>query len=275
MPEGLRPAVTFITGSSFVPGMDLDVRELLTDTIKRYLDRYCDENGFDPVWGDPLVGFADARSSLFQELRTVVHPDHLMPEDILPGATIVVSYYIPYDRELAKGNISGNTASTEWAFAYALTTSIIDDLADTVATDVRALDFEAEFPTPEQYGRIEGDIVSRWSQRHVAYIAGLGAFGKNNMLITDRGCCGRFYSVVTNLDVEPDVPVEGERCLFKIDGSCGACMRKCRSKALTPGGYDRWACDRYGDASRATYNGLYACGKCIVGMPCSFRDPSA
>ena len=258
-----------------MPGMDLDVRELLTDTIKRYVDRYCDENGFDPVWGDPLVGFADARSPLFQELRTVVHPDHLMPEDILPGATIVVSYYIPYDRELAKGNISGNTASTEWAFAYALTTSIIDDLADTVATDVRALDFEAEFPTPEQYGRIEGDIVSRWSQRHVAYIAGLGAFGKNNMLITDRGCCGRFYSVVTNLDVEPDVPVEGERCLFKIDGSCGACMRKCRSKALTPGGYDRWACDRYGDASRATYNGLYACGKCIVGMPCSFRDPSA
>ena len=191
-----------------MPGMDLDVRELLTDTIKRYLDRYCDENGFDPVWGDPLVGFADARSLLFQELRTVVHPDHLMPEDILPGATIVVSYYIPYDRELAKGNISGNTASTEWAFAYALTTSIIDDLADTVATDVRALDFEAEFPTPEQYGRIEGDIVSRWSQRHVAYIAGLGAFGKNNMLITDRGCCGRFYSVVTNLDVEPDVPVD-------------------------------------------------------------------
>ena len=51
-------------------------------------------------------------------------------------------------------------------------------------------------------------------------------------------------------------------------------MRKCRSKAINPGGFDRWACDRHGDVSRATYNGLYACGKCIVGMPCSFRDPS-
>ena len=49
--------------------MDLDVRELLTDTIKRYLDRYCEENGFDPVWGDPIVGFADARSPLFRELK--------------------------------------------------------------------------------------------------------------------------------------------------------------------------------------------------------------
>ena len=93
--------------------------------------------------------------------------------------------------------------------------------------------------------------MSRWSQRHVAYIAGLGAFGKNNMLITDRGCCGRFYSVVTNLDVEPDTPVEGERCLYRIDGSCGACMRKCRSKAINPGGFDRWACDD-STAGRAT-----------------------
>ena len=145
---GRRPSSFSIPRISPTP-MDLDVRELLTDTIKRYLDRYCEENGFDPVWGDPMVGFADARSPLFRELKTVVHPDHLLPEDILPGATIVVSYYIPYDRELARSNISGNTASTEWAFAYALTTSIIDDLADTVATDVRALDYEAEIPTPE------------------------------------------------------------------------------------------------------------------------------
>ena len=63
--------------------MDLDVRELLADTIKRYLDRYCEENGFDPVWGDPIVGFADAKSPMFRELKTVVHPDHLLPEDIL------------------------------------------------------------------------------------------------------------------------------------------------------------------------------------------------
>ena len=64
--------------------MDLDVRELLADTIKRYLDRYCEENGFDPVWGDPIVGFADAKSPMFRELKTVVHPDHLLPRTSCP-----------------------------------------------------------------------------------------------------------------------------------------------------------------------------------------------
>ena len=251
--------------------MEFDVREMLQDTIQRFLDSYCRDNELDSVWGRPLVGFADAKSPLFANLKNLVHPEHYMPEDILPGATVVVSYYLPFNQDLARSNISGDLASPEWAFAYALTNSIADELADTVATDVRALDFEAE--APMDYKRIDGDIVSRWSQRHIAYIAGMGTFGMNNMIITDEGCCGRFYSIVTNMDIEPDQPITEERCLYKRDGSCGVCMKKCRSGALTPGGFDRWTCDRYGDTARAKYMGLNVCGKCIVGMPCSFRNP--
>lgn len=59
-------------------------------------------------------------------------------------------------------------------------------------------------------------IYSNWSQRHVGYIAGLGTFGLNNMLITDQGTCGRFYSLITNLPVEPDQPLQEERCLWKM-----------------------------------------------------------
>ena len=225
--------------------MDFDVREMLVETIERYLDRFCRDNELDPVWGEPIVGFGDARSPRFQELRTVVHPEHYLPEDILPGATTVVSYYLPFTKDVARSNISGDLASPEFAYTVALTNSIAMELADEVATDIRAYDYEAEVPDGS---RIEGDIVSRWSQRHVAHICGMGTWGINNMLITSSGSCGRFFSVV--------------------------CMQKCRVHAITPGGFDRWACDRNGDAARARYGGLNVCSKCIVGMPCSFRDPS-
>ena len=251
--------------------MDFDVREMLVETIERYLDRFCRDNELDPVWGEPIVGFGDARSPRFQELRTVVHPEHYLPEDILPGATTVVSYYLPFTKDVARSNISGDLASPEFAYPVALTNSIAMELADEVATAIRAYDYEAEVPDGS---RIEGDIVSRWSQRHVAHICGMGTWGINNMLITSSGSCGRFFSVVTNLDVEPDPVPEVERCSYRRDGSCGVCMQKCRVHAITPGGFDRWACDRNGDAARARYGGLNVCSKCIVGMPCSFRDPS-
>ena len=173
--------------------MDFDVREMLVETIKRYLDRFCRDNELDPVWGEPIVGFGDARSPRFAELRTVVHPEHYLPEDILPGATTVVSYYLPFTKDVARGNIPGDLASPEFAYTVALTNSIAMELADEVATDIRAYDYEAEIPDWE---RIDGDIVSRWSQRHVAYLCGMGTWGINNMIITDEGCCGRFFSIV-------------------------------------------------------------------------------
>lgn len=251
--------------------MDLDVREMLADTIRRFLDRYCRENEIESVWGDPIVGFGDARSPMFDELKTIVHPDHYTPEEVLPGARTVVSYYIPFSKDVAHSAISGGSVSPEFAYACVLTNNIIGELADAVETDIRALDYEAKMP--ENICRLDGDIVSRWSQRHVARICGMGTYGLNNMLITDSGCCGRFYSVVTTMEIEPDPIPQEERCLYRKDGSCGVCMQRCRVNAIAPGGFDRWSCDKDGDSSRQAF-GVFACAKCIVGLPCSFRDPS-
>ena len=62
--------------------------------------------------------------------------------------------------------------------------------------------------------------MSDWSHKHVAYIAGIGSFGHHHMLITNKGCCGRLGSVVTDAVIAPTSRVDRERCLFKFDGSC-------------------------------------------------------
>ena len=35
-------------------------------------------------------------------------------------------------------------------------------------------------------------LLSTWSHKHIAYVCGLGSFGRNTMLITAGGCAGRF-----------------------------------------------------------------------------------
>ena len=115
---------------------------------------------------------------------------------------------------------------------------------------------------------------SRWSQRHVAYLAGHGTFGKNNMLISDAGCVGRYFSIVTALDVTTDAPVRQERCLWKIDGSCGLCMKRCETGALTETEFDRFKCLEQCLVNMKRYPGADVCGKCTVELPCSYEIPN-
>lgn len=248
-----------------------NVREILKSEISRYIEMYCSEKGIEPLWEEPLVGFADANDPGFPMLKVLVHAAHHLPRDILPGATVVVSYFLPFKESLAKENIGGNTPADSWGFAYVETNRLAEGLGEHLASVVRSMGYPAV--SPKDVKRVEGTIVSRWSQRHIARMAGLGTFGLNNMLITDNGCCGRFYSIVTGLDVEPDGPLLEENCPYKANRSCGMCMKRCVSGALTPEGFNRHLCDGTSAANSSKFEGVSVCGKCIVGMPCSYRNP--
>ena len=68
--------------------------------------------------------------------------------------------------------------------------------------------------------------------KHLAYLAGLGFFGKNNLFYSD-GLGSRFYigSILTDLDLEPDMPSD-KTCLL-----CDKCVKSCPGGALGKG-YD-------------------------------------
>jgi epoxyqueuosine reductase QueG len=119
-------------------------------------------------------------------------------------------------------------------------------------------------------------LLSAGSHRHAAYIAGLGTFGLNRLLITEQGCCGRLGSLVTDLELTPRPRPDHEFCFHRSDGSCIRCIEKCPAGALGPDAFDRHSCYRILLENEARLNLPHpadVCGKCACGLPCSFTNP--
>jgi len=55
--------------------------------------------------------------------------------------------------------------------------------------------------TSEAY-EIKQGWTSTWSERHIAFAAGLGTFSLTRAVITSKGCNVRFASLVTNAPLE-------------------------------------------------------------------------
>ena len=122
---------------------------------------------------------------------------------------------LPFEDSIGYRNEKGHDPDPIWITAYIETNQLFSALNDFLIDLCKKWGYSAITPTPA--GMVDKEhIYSNWSQRHVAYAAGLGTFGLNNMLITDQGTCGRFYSLITNLPVEPDQPLREGRCLRKM-----------------------------------------------------------
>jgi hypothetical protein len=68
-----------------------------------------------------------------------------------------------------------------------------------------------------------------------------------------------------------------EKCLYKIDGSCGICREKCFAQAYRNGVFDRHKCYQICLKNAERHKALGCadvCGKCLAGLPCSSGDPS-
>jgi len=248
------------------------MKELITNKIIEFVKNYPAKKNVENIWQEPIVGFADANGSYIKALKEIVAPAHMLPEDFMENPNIVISYYIPFTKELAalNMNVEGNMAAQEWSDAYNLTNTMIADISQYIADLLNDMGYRAVPPTGVVFDKQL--ILSNWSQRHIAYAAGLGTFGINNMLISEKGCCGRYGSVIANIPVEPDQIVEEERCLYKKNGSCKKCVQNCFSGALTTEGFDRKKCFEICMLNDAK-TGADVCGKCDIDIPCAFKAP--
>lgn len=236
-----------------------------------------------PIFDEPRMGIANASDPLFERLRDegVIGPDHRLPGEWLRGASSVISYFLPISRPVRQSNRCGDDPSEEWIYTRFHGEDLNNRLRRVLVEHLSQAGHGAVAPMLDPGYEVR-DMRSNWSERHVAYVAGLGTFGLNAGFITDRGQAGRLGSVVTTLDLEPTPRRSDDHnagCLWFQTGDCGVCLTRCPVTALSEEGKDRALCrwqlrDGHGPDVRARYGFPYSpCGKCYVGVPCEEKNP--
>ncbi len=232
------------------------------------------------MYDSPIIGIASADDPLFREFLSpdVIGPNFIHPTQWLTGAKSVISYFLPFTKEIRDTNREPGLPSQEWM------SSRID--GETMNNDARAFLVEllkrlgADVVAPCLDSRFKVvNRIANWSERHVAYVASLGTFGLHRALITEKGTAGRFGSVVTTLELEPtkrNYTKYDEYCLYLSQGKCGACMHRCPPKAITDKGKDHQICEEYiGREILAKWAPRYGCAKCNISVPCECKIPVA
>lgn len=287
---------------------EADPAAFVTKSIKGYvaaspgnrLQSFDDGQFFD----EPLVGFADGDDGIFQNYKTIIGDFHVTPREALekhleskgnkqerPAQVSVISFILPVTYE-TRLSLRKETLipSLRWNHTRWHGQDFIDELSRYVVSILESLGYEAVAPELADFFKLKNlpsGYVSNWSQRHIAYAAGLGTFSLNDGFITPKGMAMRCGSVVTDAKITPSPRVYKDHfanCLFYSDGSCQRCAERCPAGAISEQGHDKNKCLEFLFTKQRAilkelgrgegYIGRYlGCGLCQTKVPCEARIP--
>ncbi|WP_435790325.1 4Fe-4S binding protein [Clostridium sp.] len=241
------------------------------------------------IFDTPIIGYADAEDKLFQDFRTdekITNGMFIPPKEWLKEAETVVSIFLPFSKEVKNGNRKNmKKPSYEWLHGRYEGQLLINELSEHLKKTLIKDGHECVIPGLDSRFKVligtrmyenktlnNNNYGSNWSERHVAYAAGLGTFSLSKGIITKKGIAGRFTSIITNLKHEPTTrEYQGvyDYCIM-----CGACISNCPPKAITfQEGKGHTLCSKYVDWTLEKNHPRYGCGKCQVKVPCEDGIP--
>ena len=217
------------------------------------------------IFAKPLTGVARGDDPIFLKFKTVVGPKHATPEEMWiqsglpkrkdpPSQLRILSIIFPYVDKIRNAHNHEHVSPSDVYcvgrnFAEAFMSYVLDEMV----CYFKKRDFHAVAGIKSPIFRILTHneppfIYSVWSERHIAFAAGLGTFSLHEGLITEVGCNIRIASVITNapLTVTPrksDEPYAN--CLYYTEGKCQQCSKRCPAHAITGKGHDKIACSLY------------------------------
>ena len=251
------------------------------------------------IYDDPIVGFACGEDPIFQTLKEVIGPFHLTPAEAMervlgargiptiPAERIgVISYVLPISKATRRENAKmKDMASRRWAHTRLYGERFNEEVQAHVVSLLGREGYHAVAPQLERgifkvFADERVGFASTWSQRHVAFAAGLGTFGLCDGLITAAGKAHRIGSVLVDRPLPSPLRTEDihRDCLFFNGGGCMECATRCPAGAITERGHDKSRCRDYYEGTSQVVMDLYGvdtygCGLCQTGVPCEARAP--
>lgn len=243
------------------------------------------------IFQEPLIAYGSADDPLFSRLKdeNIIGRHFILPDEWLHDAKTVISFFLPFSEQIRKSNkMNFSWPSDEWLHGRIEGQVFVNRLANHIRGMLIKAGYQSLVPSVDsRFTASTGDpsksaykqtgagvppFSSNWSERHAAFICGLGTFGLSKGLITGKGIAGRFGSIITELQLEPDQRNYSE--IYEYCTMCGACVKNCPAGAISlEKGKDHYLCSKFLDRTMKEHHPRYGCGKCQVGVPCEGRIP--
>jgi len=229
----------------------------MSEELKREVMDWCRKNEI------ALVGVAGVerwKSPPFQPWM----PEEFYPQSIFPETKSVIVIGLPISLPVLE-----TSPSIYYRELYNTVNSLLDQYTYRLAGFLSEKGHASVFVPRDGYAGIKALLKSPlafFSHRHAAFLAGLGSFGTNNMLLTPRyGPRVRFGSVFTAASLPADPLLTEELCT-----RCMRCVRMCPVGAVAEEDYPQGLTDKKSCAQHSAElagRGISPCGICIKVCP--------
>lgn len=238
------------------------------------------------IFDEPILGFGSTEDEFFNLLKRggIIGEHFLHPKEWLERSKTVITFFLPFSKVLKNSNKKDMLLPSEgWLHGrmegQALIKMLCMYLKDELINEgydsiVPSYDerFRAKINFDKEGPNYQESFTSNWSERHVAYICGLGTFGLSKGIITKKGIAGRFGSIITELYLSPDQREYKE--IYEYCSMCGACVQNCPVNTISlENGKEHPKCAEFLDMTAEMYEPRYGCGKCQVSVPCESGIP--
>ena len=247
--------------------MNADVQQFLNELFAaNRLNRLPERYGGGRIFDTPVIGVAQGGDPIFAKYKEVVGPKHLapaemwlqsgLPEDAhLADRLRILSILFPYVDLIREESKTAKDMPAEiYSVGRNFANAFMDDVLEKTTAFFQERGFQATsgMRSPAFQIIVNEDplnIYSTWSERHMAFAAGLGTFSLHEGFISEIGCNIRIASVITDapLAVTPrkhDDPYAN--CLYYANGKCKKCAERCPGDAISEEGHDKLKCYLYG-----------------------------
>ena len=197
--------------------------------LKQKIEEFCKSLGLDTVGFIPCRPFDELRAfykvrqemnlqNEFEEkdIEKRINPNHYMED----GKTIL-SIAFPYDHTEEAEHIENGFSIYTKRLDYH---RVVKHYLDEISKYIESLGGKA-------IGLVDSNTLP---ERYIAYLAGVGFIGKNNMLITKKyGSYVFLGEIITDLEI----PCEDKRAFHHVSeysecGTCTKCLKQCPTKSI-------------------------------------------
>ena len=246
----------------------------LNDEVLRFLEEEFEINdlnylpeeyGGGKIFEKPLIGVAAATDPIFQKYKESLGSEHLTPlemwlacdQDYVSVSELcTISVVFPFTQtirmksinhvKLRRITIPAEIYMVARNFGNIFKLDIIEKLIYFFTE--KGFDAASGMLSDAYSIVMKGKFYTTWSERYIAFAAGLGTLGLHEGLITEAGSNIRLGSIITNapLEITPrrsDEPYAN--CLYFAKGTCKECADRCPINAITDKGYNKIKCNKY------------------------------